>query len=79
MDLLTVIDSFSRWIVAYDVMPTVYAGSVKAIYQAGLTNLGISLHRQSKPDLRVDRGSPINRGCPKSFSKSWEQSHPLPG
>ena len=34
--LLTVIDFFSRWIIAFEVVPTVNAGSVKAIYQAGL-------------------------------------------
>jgi transposase InsO family protein len=56
--LLTVIDFFSRWIVAWEVVPTVHAGTIKAIYQAGLDHQGISLHSQSKPELRVDRGSP---------------------
>jgi putative transposase len=65
--LLTVIDFFSRWIVAFDVVPTVHAGSVKAIYQAGLTNQGISLHSQSKPELRVDRGSPNTSGVTQEF------------
>ena len=65
--LLTVIDFFSRWIVAFDVVPTVHAGSVKAIYQAGLNNQGISLHSQSKPELRVDRGSPNTSGVTQEF------------
>jgi putative transposase len=65
--LLTVIDFFSRWIVAYDVVPTVHAGSVKALYQAGLNNQGISLHSQSKPELRVDRGSPNTSGITQEF------------
>lgn len=65
--LLTVIDFFSRWIVAFDVVPTVHAGSVKAIYQAGLNNQGISLHSQSKPELRVDRGSPNTSGVTREF------------
>jgi hypothetical protein len=34
--LLTVIDFFSRLIVALNVVPSVHAGHVKAIYQAGL-------------------------------------------
>ena len=65
--LLTVIDFFSRWIVAYDVVPTVHAGSVKAIYQAGLNHQGISLHSESKPELRVDRGSPNTSGVTQEF------------
>ena len=55
--LLTVIDFFSRLVVAYEVVPTVHAGYVKAIYQAGLRSQGISLHSKDKPELRVDRGS----------------------
>jgi hypothetical protein len=38
--LLTVIDFFSRLIVAFDVVPTVHAGHVKAVYQAGLKGPG---------------------------------------
>jgi putative transposase len=68
--LLTVIDFFSRWIVAFDVVPTVHAGLVKAIYQAGLNNQGISLHSQSKPELRVDRGSPNTSGVTQEFFKT---------
>ena len=65
--LLTVIDFFSRLIVAFDVVPTVNAGSVKAIYQAGLRNQGISLHSETKPELRVDRGSPNTSGVTQEF------------
>jgi putative transposase len=65
--LLTVIDFFSRWIVAWGVVPTVHAGTIKAIYQAGLNNQGISLHSQSKPELRVDRGSPNTSGITQEF------------
>ena len=65
--LLTVIDFFSRWIVAWDVVPTVHAGNVKAIYQAGLNNQGISIHSQKKPELRVDRGSPNTSGITQEF------------
>ena len=65
--LLTVIDFFSRWIVAWEVVPTVHAGTVKAIYQAGLKNQGISIHSKTKPELRVDRGSPNTSGITQEF------------
>jgi hypothetical protein len=65
--LLTVIDFFSRWIVAWEVVPTVHAGNVKAIYQAGLKNQGISIHSETKPELRVDRGSPNTSGITQEF------------
>jgi putative transposase len=65
--LLTVIDFFSRWIVAWEVVPTVHAGNVKAIYQAGLKNQGISIHSETKPELRVDRGSPNTSGITREF------------
>ncbi len=65
--LLTVIDFFSRWIIAWEVVPTVHAGTIKAIYQAGLINQGISIHGQTKPKLRVDRGSPNTSGITQEF------------
>jgi transposase InsO family protein len=65
--LLTVIDFFSRWIIAWEVVPTVHAGNVKAIYQAGLRNQGISIHSENKPKLRVDRGSPNTSGITQEF------------
>jgi len=68
--LLTVIDFFSRWIVAWDVVPTVNAGNVKAIYQAGLKSQGISIHSQTKPELREDRGSPNTSGITQEFFES---------
>jgi len=65
--LLTVIDFFSRWIIAWEVVPTVHAGNVKAIYQAGLKSQGISVHSKTKPELRVDRGSPNTSGITQEF------------
>jgi putative transposase len=65
--LLTVIDFFSRLIVAFEVVPTVHAGHVKAVYQAGLKGQGISVHSETKPELRVDRGSPNTSGVTKEF------------
>jgi putative transposase len=65
--LLTVIDFFSRLIVAFDIVPTVHAGHVKAVYQAGLRGQGISVRSESKPELRVDRGSPNTSGITQEF------------
>ena len=65
--LLTVIDFFSRWIIAWEVVPTVHAGNVKAIYQAGLKSQKISVHSKTKPELRVDRGSPNTSGITQEF------------
>ncbi len=68
--LLTVIDFFSRLLIAYDVVPTVHAGYVKAIYQPGLRSQGISIHSETKPELRVDRGSPNTSGVTQEFFES---------
>jgi putative transposase len=70
--LLTVIDFFSRWIVAWDVVPTVHAGNVKAIYQAGLKHQGISIRSETKPKLRVDRGSPNTSGITQEFFEGMQ-------
>ncbi len=67
--LVTVIDFFSRWIVAWEVVPTVHAGVIKAIYEAGLNNQGISKQSLSKPEFRVDRGSPNTSGITQEFFK----------
>ena len=68
--LLTVVDFFSRWIIAWEVVPTVHAGNVKAIYQAGLKNQGISIRSETKPELRVDRGSPNTSTITQEFFQS---------
>lgn len=65
--LLTVIDFFSRWVVAWEAVPTVNAGNVKAIYQAGLKAQGIFFHSKAKPEFRVDRGSPNTSGITQEF------------
>jgi putative transposase len=65
--LLTVIDFFSRLIVAYEVVPTVHAGHVKAVYQAGLKGQGILVKGETKPELRVDRGSPNTSWVTQEF------------
>jgi transposase InsO family protein len=68
--LVTVIDFFSRWIIAWEVVPTVHAGVIKAIYQAGLKNQGIALPSKNKPEFRVDRGSPNTSGVTQEFFES---------
>lgn len=65
--LVTVIDFFSRWIVAWEVVPTVHAGVIKAIYETGLSNQGISKPSSMKPEFRVDRGSPNTSGVTQEF------------
>lgn len=65
--LLTVIDFFSRSIIAWEVVPTVHAGTIKAIYEKGLRNQGIALGNQTKPKLRVDQGSPNTSGITQEF------------
>ena len=68
--LLTVIDFFSRLLIAYEVVPTVHAGYVKAIYKAGLRSQEISVRSESKPELRADRGSPNTSVITQEFFES---------
>lgn len=65
--LLTVIDFFSRLIIAFDIVPTVNASHIKRIYQKGLLAQGILLPSENKPELRVDRGSPNTAWVTKEF------------
>ena len=65
--LLTVIDWFSRLLIAFDVVPTVNASHVKAVYQQGLRAQGILLSAEQKPELRVDRGAPNTSWVTKEF------------
>jgi putative transposase len=65
--LLTVIDWFSRLLIAFDVVPTVNASHVKAVYRQGLRTQGIPLGAKQKPELRVDRGSPNMSWVTKEF------------
>ena len=65
--LRTLIDCFSRLVVAYRIVPSVHAGEVKAMYQEGLLSQGIDLKDAGKPELRVDRGSPNTSWVTKEF------------
>ncbi len=65
--LLTVIDFFSRYLIAFDIVPTVNASHVKAVYRMGLKAQGIPLDAGDKPEFRVDRGSPNTSWVTKEF------------
>jgi hypothetical protein len=65
--LLTVIDFFSRYLIAFDIVPTVNASHVKALYRQGLKAQGLSLKAKAKPQLRVDRGSANTSWITKEF------------
>lgn len=65
--MLTVIDFFSRFLIAFDIVPTVNASHVKAVYRMGLRAQGILLDAECKPELRVDRGSPNTSWVTKEF------------
>ncbi len=67
--LLTLIDFFSRLIIAFDIIPTVNASHVKEIYRQGLKAQEIPLDTVRKPELRVDRGSPNTSWVTKEFFK----------
>ncbi|MCA9500638.1 MAG: integrase core domain-containing protein [Nitrospira sp.] len=70
--LLTVIDWFSQYLIAFDVVPTVNTSHVKAVYRQGLQAHGIPLGAERKPDLRVDRGSPNTSWVTKEFFQDLE-------
>lgn len=70
--LLTCIDFFSRKIVHHEIVPTVNAGHIKALYADGLGNENIPLSWHLKPELRVDRGSPNTSKITQDFFKDIE-------
>jgi len=55
--LLILIDFFSRYLIAYDLHPSINASHVRHLYAAGLQSQGIQKNG-ILPELRVDRGSP---------------------
>jgi transposase InsO family protein len=55
--LLILIDFFSRYLIAYDLYPSINASHVRHLYAAGLRSQGIQKNG-ILPELRVDRGSP---------------------
>ena len=69
--LLTLIDFFSRIIVAFDIVPNVNSSHIKALYLAGLDSQNIPINWE-KPILRADRGSPNTSRVTKRFFKDIE-------
>lgn len=70
--LLTVIDWFSRYLIAFDIVPTVNASHVQAVYRQGLKTQGIPLTAAQKPTLRVDRGAPNTSRVTQGFFQQLE-------
>jgi putative transposase len=65
--LLTLIDFFSRLIVHFEIIPTVNAGHITGLYRSGLEKMNIPLNWHSKPELRVDQGSPNTAKVTRTF------------
>lgn len=55
--LLILIDFFSRYLIGYNLHPSINASHVRHLYAAGLRSQGIQKNG-ILPELRVDRGSP---------------------
>jgi len=67
--LLTLIDFFSRFIVHFEIIPTVNSGHIKRLYEMGLSHYNIPLNWPLKPELRLDQGSPNTSRVTKGFFK----------
>jgi putative transposase len=65
--LLTLIDFFSRKIIAWDIQPQINSGHIKAIYDEGLKAEDLKNHR---PKLRADQGSPNKSFVTKEFMRA---------
>jgi transposase InsO family protein len=64
--LIILIDFFSRFIIGYDIHPSINASHVKHLYAMGLKSQGI-VPKNILPELRVDRGSPNTSWVTKEF------------
>lgn len=69
--LLTLIDFFSRLIIAHAIVQNVNSRHIKLLYLNGLDGQNIPLN-WDKPVLRTDRGSPNTSRVTKSFFKNIE-------
>jgi transposase InsO family protein len=65
--LLTLIDFFSRFLIAWDIVPSVNASCVKKLYREGLRLQKIPLNAEIKPEMRADCGSPNTSWVTKDF------------
>ncbi len=64
--LIILIDFFSRYIIGYNIHPSINASHVKHLYAMGLKHQGIS-PTSILPVLRTDRGSPNTSWVTKDF------------
>jgi len=64
--LITLIDFFSRLWIEFEIVPTVNAAHVKALYSRGLLAQGLRTS-SCKPILRTDRGSPNTSWVTREF------------
>jgi len=65
--LIVLIDFFSRYLIAFDICPSVNASHVKNLYALGLQRQGIEKRYDILPELRTDRGSPNTSWVTKEF------------
>ena len=67
--LLNLIDFYSRYIVHFEIVPTVNAGHIVNLYETGLSVFNIPLSLERKPELRLDQGSPNTSRVTREFFK----------
>jgi putative transposase len=67
--LLNLIDFFSRYVVHFEIVPTVNSGHIRRLYESGLAKDNIPLDWHFKPELRLDRGSPNTARVTQEFFK----------
>ena len=70
--LLTMIDFFSRKIIAWNILKTVVSKNIIELYLNGLNDQQMPHDWHLKPELRVDQGSPNTAHVTKQFFKDIE-------
>ena len=65
--LISLIDFYSRLLIAFDIVSSVHAGHVTRLYQRGLELQNLTGKGSRKPELRVDRGSPNTSWITRDF------------
>jgi putative transposase len=73
--LITLIDFFSRRIIAWKIVPEANSGHIKAIYQEGLLTEGLT-NARTKPRLRADLGAPNTSRATREFMMALTQELP---
>jgi len=65
--LLVLIDFFSRYVLAWAIVPSVNSGHVRRIYMEALKNAGVNPRSKDLPKMRVDLGSPNTAYVTREF------------